>query len=208
MANWFEDNPVKSILGHTFLVAATAWTASTFFSRDYWTASMEAQIAAKKAEAEQYKTKVDLLSQEVSSLKEQNKEYLNWLGQTKDALPTIMPRIQEAQARAARAEQALSQLRSERGLSERIEQAAIARVDEAYIDNSLGLIISVRRVKEDSTAQMEISYRGAKVPVPEWVKPGTQVKISDNPSVTATIKSIWYLSDRVEINVVSGGAAS
>lgn len=86
MANWFEDNPTKSIIGYTFVVGAVVWGVSNFVLD-------ENKVNVYKAASEQYKAKVSVLESEISNLKIENERYRSWLQQDPKSFPTLESKI-------------------------------------------------------------------------------------------------------------------
>src|SRR3954466_8846174 len=93
MGHWFARNATASVVSHTLLVAGATWAISTFILKDNRLSLAQTVLESQKASTEQYKTKVELLQRDLESLRAENAEYRNWLGQTKDAIPVIVPQI-------------------------------------------------------------------------------------------------------------------
>lgn len=104
MSNWFEDNPMKSVISYTFIVVGFTWAVSTFVLQDNRINLMRSEVDSQKAVAEQYKAKVELLQREIDTIRSENIEYRAWLSQSKDAIPTIVPRITELKLKIAELE--------------------------------------------------------------------------------------------------------
>ena len=99
MSNWFEDNATKSVIGYTLVVAAATWATSTFILQDNRLSLLRGEVDSQKTLAEQYKSKVELLQRELDNVRLENSEYRTWLGQTKDAIPAMVPRSMSARER-------------------------------------------------------------------------------------------------------------
>lgn len=59
MSNWFSDNPVTSIIGHTVIVAAGVGALCIFVLNDNRINLYKAQVETSKAQAETSKAQVD-----------------------------------------------------------------------------------------------------------------------------------------------------
>lgn len=82
MANWFQEHPITTIIGHTILVATTTWLVSSFIIDEnkvnLYRAQAEnasAQIKSEQVITEQYKAKVSILEADVANLREGANKY-------------------------------------------------------------------------------------------------------------------------------------
>src|SRR5438874_194418 len=140
MANWFEDNPGKSVISYTLLIAGATWAISTFVLQDNRLNLARSELESQKTSTEQYKSKVELLQRDIELLRSENAEYRNWLGQTKDAIPVIVPRIADLKEKVTKLETELSHARDASPASPNLAQDHTVQIGSAFVDETTGLI--------------------------------------------------------------------
>lgn len=72
MSNWFEENPTKSVIVYTILIATTTWAISTYVLQDNRIALLRSELDSQKALSEQYRAKSELLSKDLESVRAEN----------------------------------------------------------------------------------------------------------------------------------------
>src|SRR5262245_12205293 len=102
MANWFQDHAATSIVTYTLLVVGATWATSTFILQDNRLNLAKSEPESQKTLAEQYRSKAELLQKDIEALRVENQEYRNWLGQSKDAIPLMVPRLLDLKKQVAR----------------------------------------------------------------------------------------------------------
>jgi len=158
MPNWFEDNPTKSVIGYTLIVAGATWAASTFILQDNRLNLAKSELEAQKSISEQYKSKIDLLQRETDALRSDNSEYRTWLGKMQDAIPVIVPRLNELKTRIAQLEDEARKINKNDPSGSKTSSEQSVSLGHAYIDNNTGLILAVKKISIDRTAQLIINF--------------------------------------------------
>jgi len=201
MSNWFENNPTKSILSYTLVVAGATWATSTFILQDNRLSLAKSELESQKTLAEQYKAKADLLQKDIEVVRAENSEYRAWLSQSKDAVPIIMPRLTELKTKVAELETEAKQLKSNPGSVHLVEDKA-AKVGKAYVDESIGLIVTVQQVSPAREAQLILQFPDRSAPIQEEAPPGKQWKFkSKDTSFQLTLTEIDFYRSEVKFRV-------
>lgn len=87
MANWFEDNPLKSIIVYTLILITGTWAFYKYTFEESKIDLYKSQIESKQSEISQYQAKIDFLETENSKLEVVVKEFQEW--NSKSANPTL-----------------------------------------------------------------------------------------------------------------------
>lgn len=202
MPNWFERNATPTIIGYTLLIAGSTWGASTFILQDSRLNSAQSELASEKALTEQYKSKLELVQRDLEELRNENKEYRDWLGQTKDAIPVVVPRIMELKGDIAALKAEVASLRAANQYAEPEVRECSATVGSAFIDDTTGLIFTVKRTAPDQTADVLIHFPGSGSPNEFSISPGFQrVFLANGKSFTLTVTSINFVGDIVQFRL-------
>jgi hypothetical protein len=199
MSNWFEDNPIKSVIGHTIIVASFTWVVSTFVLQDNRINLMRSEVDSQKAVAEQYKAKVELLQREIDTVRAENIEYRAWLSQSKDAVPTIVPRITELKLKIAELEKIHKGVNASTTSSS--PEITIAR-GRAYVDTPTGLVFTVLGINHERQARIAIKLPGKSVADESTVYPGWQWKFNaDGQQHLLTLLEVNFFGDSIRIQI-------
>jgi hypothetical protein len=202
MSNWFEDNPTKSIIGYTLVIVAATWAASTFVLQDNRLNLVRSQLETQKSLTEQYKSKAELLQRDIDALRAENAEYRTWLGQTKDAIPIIVPRITALKEKVARLEAGSTRA----GIQTKAEliRERSARLGTAFIDDVTGVVLTVTKTTPDLRAQLIVKFPGKDVPVEANISPGQQWRFKfKDKDYLLTVTEINFLNDTVRFRITS-----
>ncbi|MCB2426674.1 hypothetical protein [Methylophaga pinxianii] len=87
MSNWFEDNPTKSVVAHTVIVAAATWAAFYFVFDENKIKLIEAKAEKIAAESKEVNARNSVLVTRLDYLTKENEKYLRWLESTPNTLP-------------------------------------------------------------------------------------------------------------------------
>lgn len=87
MANWFEDNPLKSIILYTLILITGTWAFYKYTFEESKIDLYKSQIESKQSEISQYQAKIDFLETENSKLEVVVKEFQEW--NSKSSNPTL-----------------------------------------------------------------------------------------------------------------------
>lgn len=201
MSNWVENNPSKSIISYTFVVAAFTWAVSTFVLQDNRINLLRSEVDSQKAIAEQYKSKVDLLQREIDTVRAENSEYRAWLSQAKDAVPIIVPRITELKSKIAELERRTPAAPAESPASAStptsVEDIRVSR-GRAHMDSATGLVIALLSVDVERRARVSVKLPGKAVAEESTVQAGWQWGFSiGGASYALTVMEVNFVTDTI-----------
>jgi exonuclease VII large subunit len=202
MTNWFEANPTKSVITYTLLIVGTTWATSTFILQDNRLNLAKSELESQQTLTEQYKSKAELLQRDIDALRVENAEYRTWLSRTKDAIPVIVPRINELKSRVAVLEEEGKTLRAQNPSAIQAQPEKTVNRGIAFIDDAMNLIVTLKEVSVDRTAQLRIKFPDKDVPIEQSVSPGQQWKFKfKNKGYKFTVTEISFVGDYVNFRV-------
>jgi len=202
MPNWFEDNPTKSVIGYTLIVAGATWAASTFILQDNRLNLAKSELEAQKSISEQYKSKIDLLQRETDALRSDNSEYRTWLGKMQDAIPVIVPRLNELKTRIAQLEDEARKINKNDPSGSKTSSEQSVSLGHAYIDNNTGLILAVKKISIDRTAQLIINFPDKNSENEFSVSAGKKWAFAANGKrLSLIVTEILWVGDLVRFNI-------
>ena len=165
MSNWFENHPIRSIIGHTLLVAAATATAYVFLFDSN-------KVSAAKAETDQYKAKTETLESEISSLRDENGKYLEWLSST----PSTIPYLEKKVADLTQDNQELRSSSGEKQIVPNIStpsgRGATISIGQTFVDDLTGFTFGLLNVNKDFTADVLLVFPRGEKRVLKTVKTG------------------------------------
>lgn len=203
MSNWFEDNPTKSVIGYTLVIAGFTWAVSTFVLQDNRINLLRSEADSQKVIAEQYKSKVELLQREVDTVRAENAEYRAWLSQAKDAVPIIVPHIIELKAKIAELESRPPGVQASGTLTVGPPAEVTVYRGRAHIDPNIGLVFTVLSVDVDRRARVAIKLPDRSNAEESTVYAGQQWKFnSDNALYTLTLTEVNFAADSVNLQLI------
>lgn len=193
MANWFEDNPTKSIISYTILVAGSVWAISTFVLNDSRLNLKQAELESKQAQIEQYESKVALLERDIALVRSQNAEYLEWLGRTPGALPAIMPRIAALKAQVSRlqADGKRDNVAPDGSIDVSVKKGT------AFEDPVSGVVVAVLNTTPQLTADVQLTPPEGKSLKPNLAAGGKAILSGRHGKVRITIMAVAFITDNV-----------
>ncbi|GJL93528.1 hypothetical protein [Hyphococcus sp.] len=160
MANWFEDNPTRSVIVYTVLVAASTWAISEFILEENKLNYHRAQIEAERSRAEQYAAKVSILEADNAKLRLENEGYLNWLEQVPDALPLAQVRMRELGGEIDALRSQLLSAEKELSRSGLYQLSHSVRRSSAVVDDRSGLMVALHGIDTDEIADLTVRFPG------------------------------------------------
>lgn len=200
MSNWFEDNPTKSVIGYTMVVAAFTWAVSTFILQENRVNLIKAELDSQKAVTEQYKSKVELLQREMDAVRSENSEYRAWASQTKDAIPAIIPRINELKAKISDLER-ISSATPPPSKYKTTSQFQVKR-GKAFVDSETGLVVTVVKVDAKNNASIIVKLPGQSAAKEQEFYPGWQWNFkANNSAFTLTLIETEFLLDSITMQI-------
>ncbi|ENW97793.1 hypothetical protein [Acinetobacter sp. NIPH 298] len=200
MSNWFEDNPLKSIIGHTVLVMTFTWGISTFVLEDRKLSDVKSQLETQKSVTEEYKVKVEILQKDIEKLQAENSEYKLWLEKEGKVVPSIIV------SKNLQMQEEIKNLRSMlKDSAMGVEYKHNLSVGTAYIDNGLDISMTLDKVFYGNKASIYIRFPDSNENVKyENIKAG-DVKIfkKDNKKHKITFTKVLFIQDLVEFTIDS-----
>jgi len=223
MSNWFQDNPVFTIIGHTALVATTTIVFTTFVLDEnkinFYKAQSEsatAQINNEKAIAEQYKAKVSVLESDITALRSDNERYLKWLGQDSKSFPSLEQEITNLNAKL---KDAVLESTAKSSNNNKSNTLPITSPSEAsplpyqfssefvrgssFVDPKTRATIGVSDISSRYTATGIISIPGKDNLELSDVKPGSSWSFSENGThYKLTLEGVNWINNTLKASVV------
>lgn len=201
MSNWFENNATKSVLGYTFIVAGSTWAVSTFVLQDNRLNLARSELEAQKSLTEQYRSKTELLQRDIDALRAENAEYRDWLAQTKDAIPVIVPRIIDLKQQITSLQNRPEMAGGSGALSVLPRnREGTAKLGTAYIDDVTGLIFAVHGTKPDRTARVSVKFPDGSTIAEKTIHSGEQWEFRhQDQKMLLTVRSISFAGDFVDL---------
>ena len=199
MSNWFEDNPTKSVIMYTLVVAASVWATSTFILQDNRLALLKSEVESQRSLTEQYKSKVELLQRDLDFARTENAEYKAWLAQTKDAVPLMIPRLMELKASVAKLQSdAANSGNSNSAITPTTRELSVG-LGRAFIDEGTGVIVTLKKTYPERTASLIVKLPDTPNNIEQTINPGAQWKFKANKTFyTLTVTEIQFIGDSVK----------
>ncbi|ATB63597.1 hypothetical protein [Pseudomonas mosselii] len=196
MANWFEDNPVKSIISHTCIVGATIWAVS-YFILD------ENKVNVYKAASEQHQAKISVLESEISNLKSENERYRSWLLQDPKSFLSLESKIKSLEVSLEQADKVKLLEAGEKLLGSQLyEFSKSFDKGESFIDPKTKAVIGVSDVMSDYTANALVNVPGAEEREYRSVKPGKSWEFyKDGKKYKLTLDAVNWLNNGLKASV-------
>jgi hypothetical protein len=233
MTNWFSDHPSTSVITYTLVVVGATWATSTFILQDNRLNLAKSEVESQKSLAEQYKSKSELLQKDIEALRAENLEYRAWLAQSKDAIPIMVPQLVDLKKQLARLNaqspatpdtvntsppQAAGSaaiappptpttVDKPKALPNSFAQPRTAKLGSAGVDDTTGLIVTVKQTSTDRTATLLLKLPDRSQIIEEHVYAGQQFKFAwGGRTFVLTILEISFLSDTVTYRIQAADA--
>ncbi|WP_413285038.1 hypothetical protein [Vibrio sp. MA40-2] len=108
MSNWFENNPTRSVLLHTIVVATATWAAFAFVFDENRVKLHEAKVARAEAETKEVNARNAVLVTRVDYLTRENEKLLKWLELEPKSIPFYERQATELKAKIVKLEDTIS----------------------------------------------------------------------------------------------------
>jgi hypothetical protein len=204
MSNWFEDNATKSVIGYTLVIAGATWATSTFILQDNRLNLARSELETQKSLTEQYKSKTEILQRDIDALRSDATEYRTWLGQTKDAIPAIVPRITELKGKVALLEAESTRLRAAAPTTPKAVDEHSVALGIAFIDNVTGLVFTVKAIAPNRMATVVVKLPDRDLPFESTIGPGQQWSFkSAGKNLLLTVTEIKFFEDVVRFQIAA-----
>lgn len=184
LANWFEDNPIKSVIVHTIFVAGATWAIFLFIYDENKANLHRAEVENLEAQIGQYKAKVEVLESRVSYLASDNSKLNEWLINTPKTIPYLEGKIEVLEKANSEISRVKSHDKSETGSG--IEPQKLyysgAKIEQggAFFDPETTASIGINRFNSNYTADVQITLPGKGSDFIREAKPGTQWRFDHN----------------------------
>ena len=155
MANWFESNPVKSIISYTITIG-TAIFAITYFLMDTNKDNLyETNISNLENQNKILDQTIELIKYENQSLKQDNERLKDWLEKTPNTALNLDKKIKQLETLLHKKSQLPE---GEEPINQKyFIQSDILNKGEAFVDQKLGLTIGITEITTSNTASGIIS---------------------------------------------------
>jgi len=196
MANWFEDNPTKSVIAYTFVVGAVVWGVSNFVLD-------ENKVNFYKAVSAQYEAKVSVLESEVSNLKTENERYRSWLSQDPKSFPTLESKIKNLEVALDEASRRPAIKTEDKAPDTQLYDFTKSFYKgESFVDPKTKAVIGVSEVTPDYSANVVLFLPGGEKKELTGVKPGTTwVFDKGGKKYNLTLESVNWLNNGLKASV-------
>lgn len=87
--DWFEKNPIKSIITYTILIGGAVFAYSKFVLIENTERLYDTQLETKDVIISQYEARINYLEVENSNLRDEIERYLEWLRNTPDTIQYV-----------------------------------------------------------------------------------------------------------------------
>jgi hypothetical protein len=208
VANWFEANPVRSIVVYTIIVAGSVWAAFVFIFDENKIAVYRAQVENEKATANQYRAKTEALESEIANLRLETQKYREWLVNTPNTIPYLEQRIralteENTRLRARGAE--FPKIDPSGSPTTRItpySSSKVLNIGEAFTDPRTNATLGVSQIASDFTANVVVNIPGEKAFNLKSARPGETWSFNkDDRRYQLTISKIDWFTNKAEVQV-------
>lgn len=209
MANWFEDHPFYTIIGHTALIASLTWVVSSYVIDENKVNLYRAKAENADSKSSQYLAKISVLELELDRLKKENDRYLSWLAEEPKSMPAMDRKIKGLEKDISEFKTAAASA----GASE-VVGAALAKIaayeysmhfskGESFVDPKTKAVIGVSDIGSDYTARGTLSLPGKEVIKLKGVAPGETWDFEKaGVNYRMTLDKVNWLNDTVKASVV------
>ncbi|WP_409259399.1 hypothetical protein [Pseudomonas sp. KCJK9009] len=178
MANWFQEHPVFTIIGHTIVVATATWVVSSFVIDENKVNLFKAKAENAESMSAQFQSKISVLELELAKLKTENGRYLSWLVGEPKSFPALEKKISELEARLADSQaKAISGVIESNSPATRPDSLYEFSRDftrgESFVDPKTKAIIGISSIAADNSAKGTLHLPGSKSVEVEGIRPGS-----------------------------------
>jgi hypothetical protein len=208
VSNWFESNPTRTVIIHTFLVATAVWAFFVFVFDENKVAAYRAEVENEKATASQYKAKTEVLEVEIARLREESRKYLEWMVNTPNTIPYLEQRIktltdennrQKAQlAAVAKVEPSGTPSLTTIPYS----NTKLLNIGEAFIDPRTNATLGIGKIAPDFTANIVLNVPGEKARELPQAKAGETWKFTKGDKYyQLTLSKVDWFTNKAEVQL-------
>ncbi|EKF9628519.1 hypothetical protein O1C60_003796 [Vibrio cholerae] len=193
MSNWFENNPTKSVLIHTVLVATATWAAFTFVFDENRVKLHEAKVARAEAETKEVNARNSVLVTRLDYLTKENEKLNRWLEQEPKSIPyyekqltVLSEKIESLEGALQLAQERESGSNTEKGdrwvdeLLKRYNEVQLKPVQQSIYDPLTGVVVGADRVTIDGKTDIKITFPDGKKIEQKSAAPGETWNFQNN----------------------------
>lgn len=208
MSNWFEQNPLKSIISHTIVVGGAIAALSYFLLVDYY----KVQLDNKDSEIKGYKARIE-------SLEYENNKYLEWLKSTPKTIPYFEVMIKKLEEKNKVKEVQLTKiLESEKQSNETptennkeiikiaskkyLSTSKPLKKGETFVDEYTNVILGVNDISSDYKTNINLTLPNEITQELENIPAGENWSFSfENKNFKLIVNRVNWVSGIVEVEV-------
>lgn len=178
MANWFQEHPVFTIIGHTIVVATATWVVSSFVIDENKVNLFKAKAENAESMSAQFQSKISVLELELARLKSENGRYLSWLVAEPRSFPALEKKIAELEVGLVASQtNTISEKDVPSQSGKKNEQLyefsqGFTR-GESFVDPKTKAIIGISSISMDNSAIGTLHLPGGKSEEVKEIKPGS-----------------------------------
>ncbi|HAS7010774.1 hypothetical protein [Vibrio parahaemolyticus] len=169
MSNWFENNPTKSVIVHTFVVAAATWAAFTFVFDENRVKLHEAKVARAESETKEVNARNTVLITRIDYLTKENERLVGWLEEQPNTIPHYEKLVAELTEKVSNLEKELIVAKDSdsneqvdlswaKDLIEKYNKTKVSSVQQSIFDPLTGVVVGADRVSIDGTTDIKITF--------------------------------------------------
>lgn len=195
MANWFETNQTKSIIGYTLLIIGASWAFYKFTFEESKIDNYRSQIETKQATISQYQARIEYLEEENLRFKSELKDFEEW--NSKSENPSLFYKSQYEKTILSRIDLTKSNIPAKSNLKD-----IIISKSESYNNKDLDLIIGLKDISVNDGVYLNISYGDNLNKTFDNKKVGETIILKSNKGqIKITINKINYIYSNITMSI-------
>ncbi|TNF09512.1 MAG: hypothetical protein EP323_00125 [Gammaproteobacteria bacterium] len=211
MSNWFENNPTKSVLVHTVVVATVTWAAFTFIFDENRVKLHEAKVARAEAETKEVNAQNSVLVTRVDYLTKENEKLLKWLENEPNAIPFYEKQIKDLKETISKLEQQEEIFKSNTTIDNSWFEKELSKYNKVQLkptgasifDAKTNLVVGADRVTTNGTTDVKITFPDGKKIEKKSALPGETWDFEDNgKSYRLILESADWASQRYSTRLI------
>ncbi|NEX82897.1 hypothetical protein [Aeromonas rivipollensis] len=168
MSNWFENNPTKSVLLHTIVVATATWAAFTFIFDENRVKFHEAKVTKAEAETKEIGARNTVLVTRIDYLTKENDRLQRWLESEPKTIPYYEKHVAELSKKIESLEGSLNEIRSSasekqseglwKEVMKKYDFIQMKPVQTSIRDPHTNLVIGAERISSSGSTKIRITF--------------------------------------------------
>lgn len=172
MSNWFEDHPVKTIIGHTILIGGAVFAFSKFILIENTEHLYKAQLETKEASIAQYEARISFLEDENTKLENEVNKYLEWVQNTPGTVQYVEKINEELEKQLAEEKEKNILDEGEGKIKKYYQEYKNISGDNAIVDKETEVVFALKDIKVNGKADLSFSIPTLGMEEVENVSPG------------------------------------